>query len=133
VGDGHGCVGSGIGKANEVPEAIKKAIEHAKKNLVRIALTESSIPYETMGHFGAENVLLKPAAPGTGIIAGGPVRAVMEVVGIQNILSKSLGSGNPFNVVRATLTGLRGLRSREDVLRMREMSYSEGEDGRKKE
>ncbi len=125
VGDGNGCVGLGIGKASEVPEAIKKAIEHAKKDLVRIPLENSSIPFETVGRFGAENVLLKPAAPGTGIIAGGPVRAVMEVVGINNILSKCLGGGNPFNVVRATLTGLKNLKSREEVLKMRAFKGSE--------
>lgn len=128
VGDGQGCVGSGMGKASEVPEAIKKAIEHAKKDLIRVPLSESTIPFETVGHFGAEDVLLKPAAPGTGIIAGGPVRAIMEVVGIQNILSKSLGSGNPFNVVQATLCGLKSLKSREEVQRMKDTGPSAPEE-----
>ena len=129
VGDGNGCVGSGIGKASEVPGAIKKAIEHAKKDLVSIPLADTSIPFEIIGKFGAGRVLLKPAAPGTGIIAGGPVRAVMEMVGVKNILSKSLGSGNPFNVVQATLNGLKSLRSREEVMKMRGIQKKEVSSG----
>ncbi len=131
VGDGNGSVGSGIGKASEVPGAIKKAIEHAKKDLISVPLEDTSIPFEIIGKFGAGRVLLKPAAPGTGIIAGGPVRAVMEMVGVKNILSKSLGSGNPFNVVQATLNGLMNLRSREEIMKMRgiqEKGVSSGSD-----
>jgi small subunit ribosomal protein S5 len=115
VGDGQGCVGFGKGKASEVPEAIKKATEQAKKSLVRFPLKNSTISYEVVGRFGAEMVVIKPASMGTGIIAGGAVRAIMEVGGIQNILSKSLGSGNPFNVVRATINGLMQLKSKEDT------------------
>jgi small subunit ribosomal protein S5 len=120
VGDGQGLVGVGKGKAAEVPEAIRKAIENGKKNLVRVPLKESTIPFEITGHFGAENVLLKPAADGTGIIAGGPVRAVMEMVGISNILCKSLGSGNPLNVVKATLEGFSKLRDPGEMVRRRQ-------------
>ena len=119
VGDGQGWVGIGKGKAAEVPVAIAKAVEQAKKNLVHVALTSGTIAHEVDGLFGAEHVLLKPAKKGTGIIAGGAVRAVVEVVGVRNVIAKTLGRGNPFNVVRATLNGLCQLRNAEDVLRLR--------------
>jgi small subunit ribosomal protein S5 len=122
VGNGNGQVGMGKGKAAEVPEAIRKAVESAKKNMFEVQLRDRTIPHEVIGHFGAEDVLLKPAAEGTGIIAGGAVRSVMEMVGIQNILSKCLGSGNPFNVVKATLLGLKSLRSKNTVREMRKQS-----------
>lgn len=124
VGDGQGHVGVGKGKAAEVPEAIRKAIENGKKNLVRVPLKESTIPFEITGHYGAENVLLKPAADGTGIIAGGPVRAVMEMVGISNILCKSLGSGNPLNVVKATLEGFSKLRDPGEMVKRRQTALA---------
>lgn len=121
VGDGNGWVGTGTGKASEVPEAIRKAIEHAKKSLIQIPLDKAkdSIPHEVIGQFGSGTVLLKPAMPGTGVIAGGAVRAVMESAGVKNILSKCLGSSNPHNVVRATMAGLKLLVSPEENLRRR--------------
>ena len=119
VGDQQGHVGMGKGKAAEVPEAIRKAIESAKKNFVTVPRKNSTIPFEVMGHFGAEDVMLKPASEGTGIIAGGTIRAIMEVVGISNILCKSLGSGNPGNVVRATFNGFSKLREPRYSLNMR--------------
>ncbi|MEK6683628.1 MAG: 30S ribosomal protein S5 [Nitrospirota bacterium] len=125
VGDGHGWVGMGNGKAAEVPDAIRKAIERAKKDLIRVPLKNGTIPFVVTGHYGAEEVLLKPAAEGVGVIAGGAVRAVMEVCGIQNIISKSLGSGNPNNVVRATLSGLQELRSPDEIHKMRRQEISE--------
>lgn len=119
VGDGQGWVGIGKGKAAEVPAAISKAVEQAKKHLVRIPVLKGTIPHEVEGRFGAEHILLKPAAPGTGIIAGGAVRIIVELAGVHNIIAKTLGRGNPFNAVRAALDGLLQLRNPEDVFRIR--------------
>ena len=121
VGDGNGHVGVGLGKAAEVPEAIRKGIEDAKKNMITVSLKGTTIPHEVIGVYGAGKVMLKPAAPGTGIIAGGKVRAVLELVGISNIRAKCLRSKNPTNVVKATIAGLESLRSAEEVAKVRDL------------
>ena len=125
VGDGNGNVGVGLGKAAEVPEAIRKGIEDAKKNMVHVSLKGSTIPHEVLGVYGAGKVLLKPAAPGTGIIAGGKARAVLELAGIKNIRAKCLRSNNPTNVVRATMEGLKALRTAEEVAKIRDISVEQ--------
>ena len=125
VGDGNGHVGVGLGKAAEVPEAIRKGIEDAKKNMITVSLKGTTIPHEVIGEFGAGKVILKPAAPGTGIIAGKTVRVVLELAGIKNIRAKSLRSNNPTNVVKATFEGLRALRTAEEVARVRDITVQQ--------
>ncbi|MFA1821671.1 30S ribosomal protein S5 [Virgibacillus oceani] len=125
IGDKNGHVGFGTGKSKEVPEAIKKAVDDAKKNLIEIPIVGTTIPHEIHGVFGSGNVLMKPATEGTGVISGGPVRAIMELGGVGDILTKSLGSNTPINVIRATLTGLTNLKKAEDVAKLRGKSVEE--------
>ena len=125
VGDGEGSVGIGTGKANEVPEAIRKAVERAKRDMGPVNLVNGTIPHRVIGRFGSGSVLLKPAHPGTGVIAGGPVRAVLEAAGVTDILSKCLGTNNPHNAVKATLQGLRALKSAKNIAQKRDLSLEE--------
>ena len=125
VGDGNGNVGYGLGKANQVPEAIRKGVDRAKKDMRSVSLTDISIPHEIQGKFKSGKVMLKPAADGTGVIAGGAVRAVLEAAGIQNILTKCLGSNNPHNLVKATINGLRRLRTAEEISKLRGLKVDE--------
>ena len=125
VGDGKGSVGAGLGKAHEVPEAIRKGMEKAKKSMVKVAIANRTVPYEVIGKYGAGRVLLKPASEGTGLIAGGAVRAVLEVAGVHNILTKCLGSHNPHNLVKATIDGLAQLKDPTEILSTRGKSGSE--------
>lgn len=125
VGDGHGIVGKGVGKAAEIPEAIRKGVDNAKKNLIKVPMDGTTIPHEYLGRFGAGKVLMKPAQPGTGVIAGGPVRAVMELCGIKDVRTKSLGTSNPNNMVNATMEGLRQMKSAKQVAKNRGISVED--------
>lgn len=125
VGDGKGIVGSGLGKANQVPDAIRKAVEKAKKDMREVSIRDASIPHEVIGEWGAGRVLLRPAGAGTGLIAGGAVRAVMEAAGVQNVLTKCLGSHNPHNLVKAAIHGLRGVKAPEEIARRRGKTVEE--------